>query len=376
MPRILRERLHWRQLLLALICFSVPFISLRLVALTTDDDRVWESVASWPGDRDVRDIVVGGEGASTLLYAIGDAGGLYVSGDGAQTWRRAELSASSGFLGVMHLLDLAVHPTDACELYIALDSPSSNPRPMVYASRDGGLSWQVRGALGPKRVRALTFGPEPGDFYLAMSDRVINLHPSALDGGAVAASDKVLDALPGFELDPRFAISDLVVAGYPSAGDAERAIYIGTRDNGLRVYRGRAKSGYELVAPGLDSDSQYVRERARINQVCYHGANTAIVCVGTPNGLYASTDGGANWFRTAYALRHQEVTALLFGLHDDAIYVGVAGGGIYYSEDQGATWELLGQGLGRITPHALAFDGPDMLYAATDHGIWRLALTP
>jgi len=372
-PRILRERLHWRQLLLALACFAVPFLVLRLVVLGQEETPGWQALDSWPGDRAVRRLLIGGDDQNGLLYASGEVGGLYVSGDAGVSWRRATLSAPSGVLGVTRLLDLVVDPTDARSLYVVIESPGSTPRPMVYASCDGGLTWQVRGALGPKRVRALAFGPDPSEFYLALSDRVVLVDSATMQRGAFAASDQALDAMPGFELDSRIELTDLLVAGYPTPGDAERIVYVGTRDHGLQVYRGRPSTGYQAVDPGLDSDSLYVRQMAGINQVCHHHSNAAVVCVGTDSGLYASTDGGGTWFRTAYALRKEQITSVRFGPRDEAIYVGIAGGGVYLSKDQGANWAPLGSGLGRVTPYDLTLSG-DTLYAATDHGIWRIAL--
>ena len=373
-PRILHERLHWRQLLLALACFAVPFLVLRLVVLGQEETPGWESLDSWPGDRAVRRLLIGGDDQDGVLYGSGEVGGLYVSGDGGASWRRASLSAPSGLLGVTRLLDLVVDPTDARALYVVIESPGSTPRPMVYASGDGGLTWQVRGALGPKRVRALAYGPDPSEFYLALSDRVVVVDSATMQRSAFAASDQALDAMPGFELDPRVELTDLVVAGYPTDGDAERIVYVGTRDHGLQVYRGRPSTGFEAVDPGLDSDSRHIREAACINQVCHHHSNAAVVCVGTDSGLFASTDGGATWFRTAYSLRNEQITSVRFGPHDKAIYVGIAGGGVYYSQDQGANWAPLGSGLGRVTPYDLILSGGDTLYAATDHGIWRIAL--
>src|SRR5262249_43369760 len=58
----------------------------------------------------------------------------------------------------------------------------------------------------------------------------------------------------------------------------------------------------------------------------------------------------------------------------DNVFVATSSGGVLASADAGESWESLGrQDLGAIHDLALGIDGAN-LYAATDTGVWRLAL--
>jgi hypothetical protein len=80
----------------------------------------------------------------------------------------------------------------------------------------------------------------------------------------------------------------------------------------------------------------------------------------------------------AYELRQRSVLALLVDPTDNVIYAGVAGGGIFYSADDGATWEQLGEGLRHHSVSCLAIrhdaSQAKTLYAGTHDGLWQLDL--
>jgi hypothetical protein len=114
--------------------------------------------------------------------------------------------------------------------------------------------------------------------------------------------------------------------------------------------------------------------------------------------LFRSDDDGATWssvlvyrgggspgFGGDPLTSAVEIAGLAYDPADpDHIYVGRQafptysgppdGGAVTTSTDSGATWSDLGaQDIGAVSDLALGIDGRN-LYAATDHGLWRLRL--
>ena len=179
-PRLSRS-LVW-QVMIAILCFALP-LTLgpwdRLGELFVPPDARlgrWEHLTSWAGGSIVRRIVVApqlvGDRTLAMLYAIDAASGLHVSHDAGQTWMRARIPVPGRRLGVVQIVDLAVHPQDPTQVYVAVESPSDRPRPMVYWSQNGGHTWYVEGALGPNRVYALAFD--------VSADALLAITPGAL----------------------------------------------------------------------------------------------------------------------------------------------------------------------------------------------------
>ena len=374
--RAIFQQIRWRQLWLALLCFGLPFLALPIAHSEEASTSLWQQVSSWPGDDRVRQMDLHRVGSQEILYAVGAVSGLHVSANQGQSWLRANMRPPDNKLGVLRLISLASNPLNYQELYAIVALPAGGLRPMVYWSQDSGQSWQVRGSLGPRRIRALAFGPQASDLYMIGGNGVFKAILTVEGRPSFVRDEKDLQQAPGFPLDPRLEVTTFDVAGYPRGDDECLIFYVGTAGQGVHIATGHPETGFELMPVEPDLDSLYVRQQAHVHSLCYHPLNSAVVCVGTERGIYASADGGASWFRTAYALRKDRITASLFDPLDNTIYVGVAGGGVQYSLDLGIQWKLLGQGLGKITPYDLTLAGTTnrVLYAATNHGIWRLEL--
>jgi photosystem II stability/assembly factor-like uncharacterized protein len=110
------------------------------------------------------------------------------------------------------------------------------------------------------------------------------------------------------------------------------------------------------------------------------------------DGIYRSTDGGANWKQSRRGLQQLDVQALIAGPHG-VLFAGTPSGGVYRSTDQGDIWEVTSRGLligarhtllGRkkqpagplpsTTVRALAaarWGDLSVLFAGTDSGVFR-----
>lgn len=357
------------------MCFSLPFAGLAALAGRQPDGE-WQNLAAWPGGATVQQIQTAASGQGQVIYAAGAVSGLFASANQGQSWLRLDLSGSDNPLGITRITSLAINPVKPQELYAVIATSKLRLRPMVYWSQDGGQSWEVRGSLGPRRIKAAAYGPRSNELFLVGGNGVFQAMLTVNNQLCFIRDQQDLEAAPGFALDGKMQVTELAVTGFPTSQAPTLIFYIATAGQGLQVFAGSAAVGFAAQPVAADSDSEYVRRHADITSLCYLPTNTAVVCVGTTRGIYASTDGGSSWFRSAQALKSEQATALLFDPVDNAIYVGLAGDGVYYSLDQGMQWRSLGRGLGSVTPFHLALSEgePRYLFAATDKGVWRVSL--
>ena len=105
---------------------------------------------------------------------------------------------------------------------------------------------------------------------------------------------------------------------------------------------------------------------------------------GSIGGLSKTTDGGMSWFPINNGLSElmdtrSPVSTLVIDPADaDILYVAAPGYGVFRSVDAGANWSRFNDGLPNLGVRALAISRgrSSKLYAATDGGIFAIALTP
>ena len=321
------------------------------------------------------------DGQQETIYAVGAVSGVGASADGGRVWTRSDLGSPGSRLGVVRLLGMAVNPSDPSELSAVVASPVGKLRPMIYWTEDGGQTWQVRGGLGPRRVRAMAFGPAGDQLYMIGGGDILRAMAAGRATDSFVRDEDEARGATIASLDTRFEVTAFVVGesarrGPTTEGPSDLRLYVGTKANGLWVFEDRHEAGVSLVPFDDDPVSEGLRSRGSIHAIAVHPVRRGTVCVGTDQGMYASTDGGKSWFGLAYPLRDERILSLIFGPDGRSLYAGVARGGIHNSDDAGASWQLLGSGLGRIPVYSMALAGPDrdILYAGTDKGLWRLDL--
>lgn len=137
-------------------------------------------------------------------------------------------------------------------------------------------------------------------------------------------------------------------------------IYIGTSTD---LYERRAdETIWRSITEGLSFwNSPQFQSLATV------GFDSPTVWVGTEQGLHKKVPGTPGWTEVE-AMRGKRVTALMSRSRSTDLYAGTVGsGGIYLSQDQGASWASAGTGLEKAWIRALVStpSEPKTVYAAT-----------
>lgn len=390
--------------------------------LSRDRGQAWQHVA------DIGPTFVAGvwfaPGTDRVAYAR-TRRGLYLTTDGARTWRRTatgvesridtlafDLSGRHAYLLTNRgLLYRAPVGRDDWRLwgnglgrpgtvFTLLLTPSGERQSItflagtqwgLYRSADRGLTWQpVSQGPGYPTVNALVQSPH-GTLYLAHAD------------GVYHAAGVGLPWQPGREGLPPANVLSLVL----SPAD-RRLLYAGTEGHG--VYRSRdggrtwspaGLEGLSVPVLALDpTDPEHLYARVAFERVYesadggrtwtarWEGMTTATEVIslaldprtpttlyaGTTDGLFLSRDGARTWRRAGPTLAGQSVFTLAVDPRRPGhVYAG-ATRGPYRSPDGGEHWERWGEGLEDVTVTALAFHPrrENLVYAGTKYrGVYR-----
>ena len=98
-----------------------------------------------------------------------------------------------------------------------------------------------------------------------------------------------------------------------------------------------------------------------------------VLYVGTPGGLYRSSNGGDSWERLAGGeLEQQDISIVVVNPREyDAIYAGGVDG-LFRSTDAGTQWVRLGEGLSADAVHSLVVHPQQpILYAGTNESVFK-----
>jgi photosystem II stability/assembly factor-like uncharacterized protein len=154
-----------------------------------------------------------------------------------------------------------------------------------------------------------------------------------------------------------------------SARTTPGLVYAAT--NGAGLYRS-SDGGENFAASGSGMSDLAVQA------VAVSPTDAAIVLAGTRDaGVFRSTDGGASWTYVFAAMQPvliergfslANIQALAFAPDEaDLVYAGSFGGGVFRSDDAGATWSPTGSSPNNSYVHTLSA-GPGVLYAGTGGG--------
>jgi len=326
---------------------------------------------------DVRALIIDPAHPDTLY--LGTSGGeVYVSTDGARTWRNPR--GSVPFPG--YVVDSLVLDREG-RLWAACWGLWGGG--VIAVSDDGAQTWTRRdAALQDFSVRAVDVDPHDANFVIAGG--LTGVYRST-DSGVTWQKISDQPNVESVAIDPR----------------THDRLYVGTWRQGYRTDDGGHT--WKLINKGmvLDTDmfnitidphqpddiwlatcgwvyntknggDEWTRYRdgfdnRRIQDVEIDPCNRDTIYAGSVAGLYRSDDGGKSW----YVVSSEDLVITNIALdaqHPDRIILGVESDGVYVSEDRGKTFHRSCEGLRNLTVASVAADPaqPNHVYAAVAFG--------
>jgi len=398
------------------------------VSRSTDGGQTWTLHQAAPADASVLSFAIDPASPSTVyaVYSSSLGWGILKSVDSGENWSVLNTGLPphpdpvGGYIGHAYPV-LAVSPTTPTTVYTGyLDREIPGGR--LAKSTDGGVTWNaVDGSLTYADVRAVAIDPVvPSNIYAGMGGAAysIPLFKSA-DGGASWTS---LAQFPAGGYAYGWISSLLVGSASPNViyaaenpGDWYGGVFK-TTDGGanwiitdLRAEESTVMAldasnpntlyvgdydpygcGEAWVDKSVDGGSTWTQHYewpiGPVNALVTDPKNLSTLYAGTPEGVFKSADGGANWSNIGLSMG---VTSLALDVADPNTIYAAAGGndwavnagflGMFKSTDGGATWTSINSGLARVldsrsTVNALAMApyNRGILYAATSgRGIYK-----
>lgn len=312
---------------------------------------------------DVRALVIDPSHPDTLY--LGTSGGeVYVSHDGARSWRNPRSSVE--FPG--YVVDNLVLDRDG-RLWAACWGLWGGG--VIAVSADGGRTWSRRDeGLEDFSVRAIAVDPRDANFVVIGG--LTGVYRSSNAGRSWTKISEQIN-VESLALDPR----------------THDRIYVGTYRQGIRTDDG-GKS-WKLINSGmvLDTDMFAITvdpnnpddvwvatcgwvyntvnrgdlwtryrdgfDNRRVHDVEVDPCDRQTVYAGSVAGLYRTNDRGKSWYRVS----DESLVVNNIALHPQRphrIVLGIEGDGIYVSEDEGKTFERSCDGLRNLTITSIAAD--------------------
>ncbi|MGA2382736.1 MAG: glycoside hydrolase [Gemmatimonadales bacterium] len=294
----------WHLLLGALLLALAPQ-PVRAQSVTQYTQLQWRNIGPFRGGRTVA--AVGVPQRPGVFYIGVNNGGVWKTNDYGRTWRPIFDDQPTGSIGA-----IAVAPSDPNVVYVGsgegLQRPDLSVGDGIYKSTDAGRTWA---------------------------------HLGLRDGQQIAQ----------IAVDPRDPAKVLVaVLGHPYGSNAERGVFRST-DGGATwakvLYTDDETGAVDLVLDPRSADTVFaVMWAAR--QSPWEGG-PYYLGLSERNGLYRSTDGGATWAKFGTGLPGASDGIGRIGLGTSAseprrmyaIAPATKNGGLYRSDDGGATWRLV-----------------------------------
>jgi photosystem II stability/assembly factor-like uncharacterized protein len=307
----------------------------------------WEKLPSIP------DAIIGFAVAPSdprIAYAYGyNRRALYASSDGGTSWQRR---GAVDYQAYGPTGSIAVHPSNA---NIALVVAGR-----IYRTEDGGITLTAVSGFGAKRV---FFDPTDGNVA----------HATLTGGGLLRSADAGRTWAPsnsGIPLPELWSTSLALDDADPTL------VYLGVGagvDAGAGVYRSSSRGlSWERATSGIDLDG--------ISAIASNAMATILYAATTSGFVYRSTDRGATW--APLAMVATPIRSLSVDPADEAVLLAATSRGILHSSDGGATWTSSGRdNLMMVWHHptvgGLALTSGSGMQRSTDGGVtWTVPFVP
>lgn len=327
-----------------------------------------------PLQSDIRDITVS-PGDANIMYAA-TADGVFKSVTGGDSWSAANSSPLLSDVRCI-VIDPAVPANSYPETVYAGASGG------IFKSVDAGTTWSSTVSQpGNTDIRDLLLDPaNPAIIYAATANGVYK----TTDSGATWSGTSL--NIPTLTL---FSVSSaLILAGTDGSGlystpdeganwTQVAAIASPVKVYGITSIPGTPTNIYTATDHGIYRSTNNGSAWTAYSGGLIQGKSvlvstidkTKLVSGFSGGGLYRSDDSGASWIQTGTTAA-TELFATSFAAHSSGspVYAG-SGSGVFVSSDNGQTWSPINNGLSNLDVRAVAIDGSDNLYAGTSAGVF------
>jgi photosystem II stability/assembly factor-like uncharacterized protein len=316
--------------------------------ISEDSAETWDPIDNhdWPIhlDFDAQD--------PDVLYFGADSNDLFRSTDNGASWVR--LTEDIYTINGCYRTYPAAHPSTAGVVYFAMgscgDITLSPGEGGIYYSTDYGDTWTKRvTGLTDLDVQALAIHPSNPDTLLA----------GTYDGDIFYSQDGGLSWNPGGNLSG--IVSRLYFNPYQSL-QAWAGVIVedGSQPPG-RLYRSTNLTSWTPIHVDLSPQGGPV-----FMQMAFLPGSVWVAS----QFVYFSTDSGANWDALP-GPDHAASSLAILPENPQTIYVGTDFG-VEKSEDGGATWAEVNEGLAALVPQSIAVSSadPDTVYVKTHQGVF------
>ncbi len=338
----------------------------------------WHKIQGIPGTHRRTHIISEDPRNSDTIFA-GTTLGLFKSPDGGKTWRHLSSEQVNWMVfdpGEPRTLYLATEfagilkSTDSGETFHAMNEGFANHRLSeiasdgkrlyasstyeglfggVFVSSDGGLQWSLRAneeALNGRNLHSLTASPANADVVFAASEDAIL---KSADGGKtwvpVAQPRVVVAARAGQHVRPAARVHIHAVRAV-QLGKGVLVLFAGT-DAGLFRSSNHGTTWEQVKSAGITDVS--------VQAIYAPPSGASRLAVRTASGLFLSEDSGHAWQPAPVPDGYYLYDVALPVEHDVAILAATSRG-VLRSNDEGAHWKLVTEGVPAATVDSVRFN--------------------
>ncbi len=358
---------------------------------STDGGASWQRLSRLDGTEDlvVDNLVVDSSNSASVYAAawkLGDSGGgLWASHDGGRSW--SELKGLHG----QSILAFVQAPSDPRIFY-------AGTLQGVFRSSDSGSTWKQISPPGNSEIHEVeSLAVDPGNPEIIYAG-TWHLPWKTTDGGANWHSIKkglIVDSdVFSIIVDPAHprvvflsACSGIYksesagelfhkIQGIPNEARRTRVLAQDPADRNV-VYAGTTEGLYKTVDGGR-SFRRMTGADVIVNDVYIDPRNAQHVLLATDrSGVLSSADAGASFAASNAGFSERKVEALLVDRGNSSrLYAGVVNdkeyGGAFVSNNGGAGWDHIGEGLDGLDVYALGQAPDGTIVAGTSRGIYAL----
>ena len=315
---------------------------------TTDGGEKWVRMTG--EDVIVNDVYVDPSDPKHVLLAT-DRGGVLRSDDAATSFQ----ASNQGF-STRQVVAYASDPTNRSQLYVGVVNDKQSGG--VFSSRDGGVQWQqVNDGLAGRDVFSLTTGAD-GTLLAGTTHGIFRLNGAMWTLSSTVAPPAAPRAVVSEGKLPKGAAArrealKREAAERASAAKAKAAYAAAVKDAAkstvlaeATIYSlsGEGSSMFAATSAGLWKSDGAGRNWTRVtlpqlSETRFVASRGAVAVAASLSGLSVSADRGENWQRVMPPATLTQIGALTID-GEGSVWIG-GPEGVFYSTDHGANWKTL-----------------------------------